>query len=235
MCLRSFLGAFAAAILLVSCSGHSSSSDNTTVGVDGGNENASSGTDKPAVKLVDSGFGQSDVYVQGIAIVTTDSQASVGEFVTVSVNFLDKSGHILGTEDQVESFSWVGQQLVLPIWLDLSDKRSAKVFKIEPSVSISDYGAAEAKPPLPILKSTEVKKTRYDGTTASFAFKNTTDNDLKDLRVGVVCYNKAGDIIGGQSTYQSLAPARKTIRVDSNVTKSGTPRLCKAFLNYGAA
>jgi hypothetical protein len=233
MRLRWLLAACAATTLLVSCSADADSSDKATVGVDNGDENARSSTDKPAVELVESGFGQSDVYVQGIAIVTTNNDASVGEFVTVSVNFLDKLGRIIGTEEQTESFSWVGQQLVLPIWLDLSDSPTAKVSKIEPSVSISDYGAAEPKPPLPILKSTEVKKTKYEGTTTSFAFKNTTDSDLKSLRVGVVCYNKGGNIIGGQSTYPNLSPAGKTIRIDSNVTTSSTPRSCKAFLNYG--
>jgi hypothetical protein len=231
----SLLSACAAAILLVSCSANGNPSNIGTVGADNGNENASSRSGKPAVELVDLGFGQSGAYVQGVAIVTTNTDASVGEFVTASVNFLDESGRIIGTEEQVESFNWVGQQLVLPIWLDLSDNPKAKVSKIVPSVSISDYGAAEPRAALPILKSTEVKKTRFDGTTTSFAFKNTTDTDLKNLRVGVVCYDKGGKISGGQSTYPNLSPADKTIRIDSNVTTSGTPRICKAFLNYGDA
>lgn len=235
--LRRISVACAAAIFLISCSADPTSGtpDKETVGADDGNKNVESTTDKPEVTLVDSGFGQSGAYVQGIAIVTNSSDASVGEFVTVSANFLDKSGDIIGTEEQVESFSWVGQQLVLPIWLDLSDNESAKVSKMEASVSISDYGAAQPKPALPILKSTEVKKTKYEGTTTSFAFKNTTDNDLENLRVGVVCYNKGGDINGGQSAYPNLSPAGKTIRIDSSVTTSGTPKACKAFLNYGAA
>lgn len=238
MRLRSVVTAIIAVTFLAACSPGVPSSNGTpadkqTVGSDGGRQNAPTDTGQASVDLVASGFGQSDAYVQGIAIVTTRSKASVGRFVTVSANFLDKSGAIIGTEEQVESFSWVGQQLVLPIWLDLSDKRSAKVAKIDPRVSISDYGDdASAKPALPILKSTQVKKVRFQGTTASFAFKNDSDTDLKHLRVGVVCY-KGGRIIGGKSTYPDLAPAHQTIRIDTDVVTTGKPKTCKAFLNYG--
>jgi len=206
------------------------------IGADGGEQNAQT-KPKPGgakVTLKASGFGQSGAYVQGIAIVTTQSKSSVGQFVTVSANFFDKSDALVATEQQVESFSWVGQKLVLPIWLDLSDKGSVKIARMKPSVTISDNGgAAAAKAELPVLKSTEVRKSKYEGTTASFAFKNNSDTDLENLRVGVVCYDKAGRIIGGQASYPDLAPARQTIRIDTQVVTSHKPKLCKAFPSYG--
>ena len=55
-----------------------------------------------------------------IVIVTTETKESVGEFVTAWVNFLDPAETILKTEEQVESFAWVNQRVVLPVWLDLS-------------------------------------------------------------------------------------------------------------------
>lgn len=206
-------------------------------GSDGGDNNASSsgrGDEEATVEIVDSGFGQSDSSVQGIVVVTTDSEASVGDFVfvTVSVNFLDAAGQIIATEEQVESFSWVGQELVLPVSLYLDDP--VEVASIEPSASISDDRSSDpGKAPLPVLDASEIKAGSYGGYTASFGFTNETAEDLDDLRVGVVCYDQAKKIIGGTSTYPDFAPAGKTIRIDADPTVSAKPASCRAFLNYG--
>jgi hypothetical protein len=188
---------------------------------------------EPSVELVASGFGQDGEYVQGIVVVTTDSAASVGEFVTASVNFLDAAGGILATEDQVESFSWVGQQLVLPVWLDLSDDPTADAASIDVSLSISDHGPTDPRPELPVLESTGVTANEYGGFTASFLLTNGTAGDLTDPRVGVVCYDSGGTIIGGTSLFPELVAAGKTVRIDPRVVVSGEPTTCKAFPNYG--
>jgi hypothetical protein len=221
--------------LLSACGGtQESPSTSTPAGSDGGDKNASSGNsdDEPTVEIVDFGFGQSKCCDQGMVVVTTDSEAAIGESVTVTANFLDADGQILATVEQIESFNWVGQELALPLTpYDLDDK--AKVASIDPSVALSDYGITEpAKAPLPVLEATEIKKGEFSDYTASFAFTNETDADLENLRVGVVCYNAAQKIVGGTTTYPELAPASKTIRIDADPTVSGKPASCKAFVNY---
>jgi hypothetical protein len=186
--------------------------------------------------LVASGFGQDGQYAQGIVIVTSDSEESVGEFVTASVNFLDEAGAILKTEEQVESFSWINQQLVLPVWLDLSDTPAATVSSIDASVSISDHGnpaKSGPRPELPVLESEQIGEADFRGTTASFAFANTSADDLTGIRAGVVCYDASGAIIGGGTEYPALVGAGKTIRIEAAVKTSGEPAHCKAFPNYG--
>ena len=192
-------------------------------------------TGGPTVELVASGFGQKGNYVEGIAIVTNNSEASIGQFVTASANFLDQAGRIVATAKQVERFSWFKQQLVLPIWLGLPNTPETKVASIDVSVSISDYpnSVAQARPELPILKSDEIGADPYGGFTAAFTFTNNTPKDLKDLRVGVVCYDAAGTIIGGASEYPSLVAAAKPIRIDAKLTVSSKPTVCKAFPNHG--
>jgi len=135
--------------------------------------------------------------------------------------------------EQVESFSWVGQELVLPITA-ANIKAKNRVARIEASLAISDHGISpEPKAPLPVLNATQISGNDYGmGFKAAFAFTNETDVDLQDLRVGVVCYNKAQKIIGGGVTYPNLAPAGKTIRIDTDLTVSSKPTACKAFLNY---
>lgn len=235
MRLGTLIASAAVLVLLAGCG--SEAEKKPSGGADGGGSvaksDSSSDDSEPSVKLVAQGFGQSDEYPTGIAIVTTDSRASIGESVTVSANLLDAKGQILATEEQVEQFNWVDQQLVLPISFDLSNQPRAKATKMEASASISDYGmGGEEKAPLPALNSAEVKKSEYGGWTASFAFKNTTEDALKDMRVGIVCYDKAGSIVGGSSEYPALAAPGATIRIDSDVATSGMPANCKAFPNY---
>jgi hypothetical protein len=198
-----------------------------------GGSDAGDADSKPTVKIVSTGFGQSGEYVQGIAIVTTDDEAAVGEYATVSMNFLDADGEILGTEEQVETFAWSGQELVLPVFLDLSGNPKADVASVEASVSLSDYGSSQDPlPPLDTIESKSIGKGEYGDTTAVFEFTNTTREDLEDLRIGIVCRDQADKIIGGASEYPELVEAGKTIRLDVSVTTTGTPATCRAYPNY---
>ena len=209
------------------------------VGCGAGGKSATGGSTKerPPAKVVASGFGQNGKYVEGIAIVTSDNPASVGRGVTASANFLDAVGHVIATEEQVESFSWPDQQLVLPVWLDLSNSPpDTKVASGDVSVSVSDYATPKSPDmkPLPVLVSNRIRRNSYGGFTTDFTFTNDTGADLKDLRVGVVCYDAGGTIIGGSSIYPNLAPAGKPIRLEpTTLTVSGEPITCKAFPNYG--
>lgn len=186
------------------------------------------------VQIVDYGFGQMGDESQAILIVRNDSETAVGEFLTVSVNFLDTNGGIVGTESQVEVFSWVGQELALPVWL-YSEGGAVPVSEVDPSISISDFGSLfSARTPLPMLETTSVSEAPYGGYTASFEYTNDTGADLKDLRIGVACYDAAGSIVGGTSVFPPLAPAGKTIRIEAeHLVVSESPASCKAFLNYG--
>ena len=216
----------ASAILLTACGGTADE-----LGAASGLGAAAS--DAPAtVELTGTGFGQRDEYVQGIAMVTTDDDKAVGEFVTVSMNFLDASGDIVGTSDQVESFSWVGQDLVLPVWHSLS--AGVEVVEVDASVSISDYGrSSEDVDPLETVESREIRADQF-GRTALFELTNPTDSDLENARIGVVCYDVDGSIIGGASEYPNLIAASKSILLESAVLTSGEPENCIAYPNYGA-
>lgn len=80
----------------------------------------------------------------------------------------------------------------------------------------------------------QIEQGASGGYEASFEFTNETETDLDGLRVGVVCYDEAGSIIGGDATYPSLAPADQTIRIDAHPTVEEHPDFCEAFLNYGS-
>lgn len=190
--------------------------------------------DSPAaVELVATGFGQQDGYVQGIAVVTSEDENAVGEFVTVSMNFLDSSGGILGTGDQVESMAWAGQELVLPVWFDLSSTPGAEVAEVDASVSISDYGMTrQVVDPIEPVASREIRANQYGGTTAVFELTNPSGADMNNARVGIVCYDQDEKINGGASDYPSLIAAGQTVLVEADVTTSGVPERCVAHTSY---
>ena len=75
-------------------------------------------------------------------------------------------------------------------------------------------------------------KNEYGASTAVFEFTNSSDEDLSSPRIGIVCYDAAGKIVGGSSEYPDLVAAGKTVRIDSDVTVSGIPASCKAFPSY---
>lgn len=235
---RSLVSVVVLAFLLAACGGESENTEQPPAGSDGGSKNAVSSSseeseDSPTVEIVDSGFAQGEYATLAMVVVTTDSEAAIGEFVTASVNFLDEEGQILATAEQVESFAWAGQELALPVMpTDLGE--AVEVASIEPSVALSDHGTTEEpSPSLPVLDSTEIKQGEYGGLVASFALTNNTDSNLTSPRVGVVCYDGAKKIIGGTSTYPELVPAGKTIRIDTEPIVSGEPASCKAFVSYG--
>lgn len=214
-------------VLLTACAG-SDSTDSRTDSASGSAASGDETSESPAagVEVVETGFGQRDEYVQGIAVVTA---GPVGEFVTVSMNFLDDSGQVVATEEQVENVARDGDELVLPVWLSLDDPK-VKIASVEATASISDYGSAEEDyPDLGVYETTDISK---DGYTAKFRLANPTDEAVESARIGVVCYNAGGDIIGGGSDYPELWPAGGEIVVDASITTSGKPAKCVAHARH---
>ena len=250
----SLLSATAAtALLLAACS--SDSSDNGTTATDGGDKiSAGQSTESTEdsepdgveseegsgedAEIVDFAFTQSDEYVKGIALVRANSEDAVGKFVSLSYNVLDADGQILATEEQIETFSWEGQELGFPIFVSLDATPGAKAASLDLVVDVGDdsYGE-EYTTPLPVLEAQSVVKDQYgNGYTASFGFTNEGDEKLEAMRAAAVCFDNAGKIIGGETTYPDALPGR-TIRIDVEMistVKNQKPKICKAYLNYPA-
>ncbi|WP_243061091.1 hypothetical protein [Nocardioides sp. SR21] len=178
-------------------------------------------------ELVDYGFGQSGEYAAAMAIVENTSDHG-GQTVTVSVNFLDEAGEILATETQLESFAYAGQILAMHVFTDLP-KRS-KVASVEPTLLVEDEGTFdESDIELDPVNAASITQ-EYGSWEAAFPFDNPTGEPLQDLRVGVVCRDNAGDIIGGTSTYPDLVPPNGSIIIETNgLIVSGEPATCTAY------
>jgi hypothetical protein len=246
----------ASALLLAACS--SDSSEKGTVATDGGDKISSgratgssegSTSEEPGseeneersgeeAEVVDFAFTQSDEYVTGIALVRANSEDAVGKFVSLSYNVLDADGQILATEEQIESFSWEGQEIGFPIFVSLDATPGAKAATLDVVADVGDdsYGQ-EYTTPLPVLEAQSVVEDEYgNGYTASFGFTNDGDEKLESMRAAAVCFDKGGKVIGGATTYPDALPGR-TIRIDVEMidtVKDQKPKTCKAYLNYPA-
>lgn len=200
-----------------------------------GAENIASQSDesKSGVEIIDSGFGQSSNSAMAIVIAKTSGGSLAGEFVTATVNFLDESGAVVATEDQVETLSWEDQELVLPVSHYKEDSSRPEITSIEAFLSVTDYGSGQPdETALPVLETTDISNPYAGSYNASFALKNDSSDDFKNLRVGIVCYNEQTGIIGGGFKFPNLVPAGGSIRMDASVTVSEMPASCKAYLNH---
>lgn len=94
-----------------------------------GAENIASQSDesKSGVEIIDSGFGQKPGSAMAVVIAKSINGTLAGHYVTATVNFLDESGAILSTEEQIEILSWDDQELVLPVTYYKPDSSSPNV------------------------------------------------------------------------------------------------------------
>lgn len=222
--------AASAAFLLTGCSASQTVTENTGEGQQIGDDSAAGGADKfgkePKAKLVKAGFGKDGDYGYASAIVTNTSADNVGMFVTVQFNLLDSKGDLVASEDQVEQFTSADQTLALGAHFEMKGKK--KVAKVEATLGLENKMSVDDAPNLPVGK-VKVKQGEYGDTKAVFEVKNPGNVAQKHARIGVVCFNKGGKIIGGGSTYPDLVPAKGRVLVEADVLVAGTPASCDAY------
>jgi hypothetical protein len=212
----------------------------------GGSESVSQQTSSPAVTtksssesapsvaagsdtkhtILKSGFGVDGGYAWVATLVRNDSE-NVGATVIAHFNLLDKAGEIAASTDQTESFSRAGETLTLGTQVDIP--RGTKPVKVEVTVQV-DYPGIGPDTEFPELLFTPVKvvKSEYGGWEASSVLTNTTPEALNSPRIGVVCLNAAGDIIGGSSVFPDLVPPNGKTRVVTNsLIMGGKPAKCE--------
>jgi hypothetical protein len=194
---------------------------------------ASSGSSEPpaaedGVTVIDSGFGQSKKYVW-VAALVKDAGQNTGQYVTANFNLKDASGEIIKSETHTEQLTWDGQELVVGTQVEL-DSSNVKVAAVEVDTSVSDHDDVETGRPQFTTGPVKIAKDDNGGYVASFDVLNPTAQKLTSLRIGVLCYDQAGEIMGGSDVYPELVPANGKIRGEtSSLIATGKPTTCKAF------
>ena len=180
-----------------------------TASAEGGDEPAGDESEAsgPRATLVDTGFGQRDEYAWVTSLVQNQSADNVSHFVTVQFNLYDKSGELIASTDQVESFSSADQTMAIGTQVDVPDKK--KVAKVEATLAVGDETGGDGED-APEIKTGKVKvvKDEYGTTVGRFEVYNSTKEALKSVRVGVICYDAKDRVNGGGSAYPDLRQAR---------------------------
>ncbi|WP_405064443.1 hypothetical protein OG474_23065 [Kribbella sp. NBC_01505] len=184
-------------------------------------------------QIVESGFGQSGQYVWVTALVKNMSDHG-GQTVTVNFNLLDKSGAILKSASQVESFNVANQLQAVGTQVDVGLKD--KVASVQPTLLVKEEGAfPESKTDLGSFKAGSITKDQYVDTLwhAKFTIKNPTDQPLQSPRIGVICKGTDGKVNGGGTDYPDLVPPSGQVVIDPNLITTGKPTTCTAYVAAG--
>lgn len=223
--------AIVATALLVGLTACGGSDEPTTDSATSERSTAAPATSAPAElegdagEIVKSGFGQRDEFVWVTSLVKNNTDEA-GATVTVQYNVKDAAGAILVSGEQVESFSRGGELLAVGTQLDVPG--GAQAATVEASLVIEPDGIGSEFAEIPVGPVT-VSTDDFGQPAASFEVTNPTSEPLMSPRVGVICYDAAGTIIGGTSEFPDVPPSGKA-RVDTNfLLVSGTPATCEAF------
>jgi hypothetical protein len=172
-----------------------------------------------------SGFGADGEYAWVAALVRNDSDKS-GATVVANFNLLDQAGQIITSGSQTESFSYPGEQLAIGTQVTLPENAKPTRVDVTVNVEYPGIGPTTAEQPLK-FDTAQITKDQYgDYFHVAATVTNPTAETITTARVGILCYNAAGDIIGGNSAYPELIPPNGRTKVDSTVITTGEPASC---------
>lgn len=178
--------------------------------------------------ITDSGLGQRDEYVWVTAVVRNNSEY-VGQTVTVNFNVLDADGAILASQAQVENFSRPAAEHIVGTQIDLSPGETAA--SVEASLLVEPAGAFSDQPfPEIPAANYSIGTDEFGAPQVAFELTNPLPEPLSSPRVGIVCRDEGGAIIGGGTEYPEVIPADGTIRVDPYLIVTSTPDTCTAVV-----
>ncbi|MEV0267752.1 hypothetical protein AB0H43_03170 [Hamadaea sp. NPDC050747] len=178
------------------------------------------------VTVVTSGFGQEDEYAWITAVVRNDGGAE-GHFVVVQFNVTDASGKLIASESQTEGFSKAGETLAIGTQITVPD--GAKVAKVEATVVVEST-TTDAKPFAGVKVGPVAIKSTSGTYKASFTAENPATEPLQDARVGFVCFDAGGKVIGGASEFPDAIPASGKALVTGDLIVSTKPVRCDAYV-----
>ncbi|MET0433642.1 MAG: hypothetical protein ABW025_05695 [Cellulomonas sp.] len=217
-------------LLLAGCAGSASGSaaddDKATTAVESpgkvkSGEAAEQAASADAATILESGFGQDGDYAWVTALV--QNEGLVDEFATVTFNLYDEAGTLVASTDQVEGFTSEKGMTAIGTQVDTS---GAVVAKVDAHLGVSEYGSDRD----PVAQVAPVDGTVGVDGEWTFALQNGTTEDWTDLRVGIICRDAAGTVVGGGSAFPPLVAAGQPYLLsDSLIISTAATATCTAY------
>ncbi|MBM4569161.1 DUF1707 domain-containing protein [Rhodococcus hoagii] len=196
-----------------------------TVVADRANEETSPVVDATA-RVVQAGFGQ-DRDTVWVSAEVDNLTGNDGAFLVANFNLFDAAGNLVKTASQTERFGFEMARMYVGTMVSLDP--GTVVEKVEATANAKVY-STDPDPDFNVaLKVGEVQFVHADFTSeVRVSISNPSDQVVPSARVAVACFNTAGQIIGGGSTFPDSIAARGTVLAEAQVHVAGTPSRCSA-------
>lgn len=176
----------------------------------------------------DTWFSQHDTHVSGIVTVTADDDA-VGRFIYVDVEFLDADGESIATAQRPAIVDWEKQRFALPVEADTT---GGHVASMRTTLRTSGEKIGDSGPQIDPVEAYSITDDGPTTHTASFALHqlpDETQTGVTTLDLGVACFDKGGDLIGGTAENPKIPETGGLLQVKAHVTTDSRPDSCRAF------
>ena len=182
-------------------------------------EQAASGqaSEAEAIQVVAEGFAQDETELAfGLLLKNPNAELAI-ERAQYQMAAYDGAGSVVGTESGTIPLVLPGQELGF-----VSETRLAEGVTVsELEVQIKEGWAVQIEP-VPMLEVASIRtyeRAFFSGVAALIS--NSSDQDVKDVRVSAVPYDDGGQIIGGGSTLVDFVPSKGRIGVTMSYISSG--------------
>ncbi|WP_156448334.1 hypothetical protein [Mycobacterium sp. NAZ190054] len=162
-------------------------------------------------------------------MTSTVRDVPVGQYATVSFNLYGADGALLSTESQTEQ--GVNPGAVITVGTQVTAPEGGPVTRIEPTLDVSQHDPVQTPEFSDVVLEVGPVTVGQDSTfgtpTAEAELANPSDQQIPAARVGVVCFNPQGDIIGGGSEFPDVVPAQGRVKVSARLVVTGIPDRCE--------
>ncbi|MEE6295337.1 hypothetical protein [Georgenia wangjunii] len=172
------------------------------------------------VTIEEVGIGQDGEYAWAAALVNTSGH--LGEFITVHFNVFDEADELIASGEQVEHIT--GEQSTLAIGTQIS-VGEARAARIDATYAVSDH--AMPTEPLPEIEPAPVTLEEYGNMQVRLT--NDTSEPWENVRIGIICRNADGAIVGGGHAYPDLVPANTESMANGSGITADSVDECTAY------
>jgi len=184
-------------------------------------------TSERKIEVSGAGFAQSDRLIYYAFIVVNRNEREAAERTSYQVAFLDDTGRVVARDSGYITFLFPGE--TQGVAGNASVGEGVRPARIQVQVSSpSAWTELNVKSKL-TAEVQSVAPQRFLGPKVSGVVNNPFTVELKQIRVSIVAYDAAGNIIGGEFTYVDFVPAGGQAPFEETLWQGAQPAKVEAY------